>query len=107
MDIKRYLRPSFLKYQDVVDGPRTERIAAVQEGTFDCLDLKFESGDMLSLNQTNLRTLVRAYGMDPEKWIGKLIELYAGQTTFDNEPKQSVLIKPISPPNPSDEDIPF
>jgi hypothetical protein len=113
MDVSRYLKPAFIRYQDVVGAPRTERIVAVQDGNFDCLDLKFESGDSLSLNQTNLKTLVLAYGKDTDNWIDKDLELYGGETQFNGEVKQSVLIKPISPsksldvkPSP-DDDIPF
>jgi len=55
--------------------------------------------------------LVRAYGWDSDKWIGKVVELYAGETTFEKQAQQSVLVKPISPPGPGNaldqDDIPY
>jgi hypothetical protein len=111
MDMRDYVGPSYIKYPDVVDAPRQERIVAIQEGSFDCKDLKFASGDLLSLNKTNARTLVRAYGWESNNWIGKTVELYGGETTFEKQAQHSVLIKPISPPKPLDtppsDDIPF
>ena len=98
MDMSDYIGPSFIKYQDVVHASRTERIVAVQQGKFDRLDLKFASGDLLSLNRTNARILARAYGMDTDNWIGKLVELYAGETSYEHQTQQSVLVRPISPP---------
>lgn len=110
MDMRDYVGPSYIKYPDVVDAPRQERIVAIQEGSFG-LELVFGSGDLLSLNKTNARTLARAYGWESDNWIGKTVELYAGETTFEKQTQQSVLIKPISLPKPLDtppnDDIPF
>ena len=36
MDMRDYVGPSYIKYPDVVDAPRQERIVAIQEGSFDC-----------------------------------------------------------------------
>ena len=66
MDMRDYVGPSYIKVPDVVDAPRREKIAALQDGSFG-KELKFESGDLLSLNKTNARTLVRAYGWESDK----------------------------------------
>ena len=92
MDMRDYVGPSYIKYPDVVDAPRQERIVAIQEGSFGCKDLKFASGDLLSLNKTNARTLVRAHGWESNNWIdleyGRNGERYRflkwGQGSFDN-----------------------
>ena len=40
----------------------------MRKGDFDRPVLAFESGALLTVNQTNTRTLVRAYGKDPSKY---------------------------------------
>ena len=110
MDMRDYVGPSYIKYAHIVDAPRKEEIVAIREGSFG-LELVFASGDLLSLNKTNARTLARAYGWESDNWIGKTVELYAGETTFEKQTQQSVLIKPISPSKPANsppnDDIPF
>ena len=64
MDMSKYAGQSFIKIDDVRDGPIEEQIAAFGMGKFDRPVLTFESGDMMSLNQTNVRTLICAYGKD-------------------------------------------
>ena len=54
--------------------------------------------DKFSINKTNVRTLIKAYGEDGREWLGLTIELYAGETTYQNQPKDSVLVRPISRP---------
>ena len=98
MDMSKYAGQSFIKIDDVRDGPIEEQIAAFGMGKFDRPVLTFESGDMMSLNQTNVRTLIRAYGKDGRSWIGHTIELFEGEVEFEGKPQESVLIKPISEP---------
>lgn len=105
MDMSQYIGASFVKFQDVAHGPRTEKIAAIRQGGYDRPVAQFESGDSLSLNSTNVKTLIRHYGKDGRDWIGMTIELYAGQTEYRNEKKDSVLVRPISPPKPFDERV--
>ena len=104
MDMRQYAGSCFLKFEDVQDAPRVEKIQDVIPGKYDKPDLKFESGDCLSLNATNCKTLCRAYGDDSRDWIGCKIELYAGKTDFQGEKKDSVLVRPLSPQkNPASE----
>src|SRR4051794_21868965 len=91
-----YAGSSYIKFDDVVGAPRREKIADVRKGDFGRPVLALESGALLTVNQTNARTLVRAYGKDPSKYIGMIVELFAGQTKYENEIKDSVLIRPIS-----------
>jgi hypothetical protein len=58
----------------------------------------FKSGDILSLNATNVKILQKAYGVDSDLWIGKKVELYAGEVEYQKKMQPSVLIRPISPP---------
>ena len=112
-DMTEYAGPFYIKYDNAVVAPSRETIADVLKGDFDRPVLVFESGALLTLNKTNTRTLIRAYGKDPGKYIGLIVEVFAGETKYDNKTKNSVLIRPISEaPSavhgpPPDDDIPF
>jgi hypothetical protein len=101
MDIAKFAGRKFVKVADVGNGPLRARIAAVNEGKFEKPDVVFETGDTLSLNTTNARILMRAYGPDSDDWIGKEIELTLGTIEFQNRPQEAVIVKPI------DDAIPF
>ena len=121
MDMRKYSGSSFIKVADVEDGPIQMQIAIVREGKYGKPELVGESGDIFSINATNNRTLVGAYGDDSDGWIGKEVELFLGEIEYQGEPQPAVLIRPITPtkkpkeqaeerrqksPDPSDE-IPF
>ena len=97
MDMREYIGATFIKVADVRDGPLRMQIAAIREGKFDKPDMMFESGEVLSLNATNTRILMRAYGQESADWIGKEIELAPGQTPFQGQLRDSVGVRPISP----------
>jgi hypothetical protein len=98
MDMRKYSGPTFLKVDDVRDGPLQLQITVIKEGKYDKPDIVFESGEMLSLNATNTKTLVRVYGPNSEDWIGKEIELALGKVKYQGELQEAVIVKPISPP---------
>ena len=60
MDMRKYAGESFIRVDNVRNGSLQERIALVKEGKFERPDLIFESGDILSLNTANARTLIKA-----------------------------------------------
>jgi hypothetical protein len=97
MDMRKYYGESFIRVIDVADGPLDETIAVIRQGKYDKPDLIFESGDILSLNATNFKALIRAYGSNSDDWIGKEIKLKKGQTEYQGEPQDSVVIEPVSP----------
>jgi hypothetical protein len=98
MDMSQYAGSSFLKPEHLTAGPRTETITDVQEGGFGRPELTFESGDKLSVNVTNTRVLLRAFGANDADWLGKMIEISAGETTFKDQIVPTIIVKPISPP---------
>lgn len=100
MDMSKYSGESFIKFEDVANSTRTEEILEVREGNYGRPVLEFASGDSFSLNTTNNRTLCKFYGEDSRDWIGSTIELYAGQTDFKGEKRDSVLVRPITPAKP-------
>jgi hypothetical protein len=98
MDTRKYAGPTFIGLGDVNGGALREQIAVVNLGKYDKLNVVFESGDILSLNATNVKILQKAYGVDSDLWIGKEGELYAGEVEYQKKMQPSVLIRPISPP---------
>jgi hypothetical protein len=114
MDMRKYAASRFIGVEDLRDGPRQETIVSIEPGKFDRPVATFESGDKLTLNKTNVNALIKAYGNDGSDWIGKTIELHIGPTKFNDEERDSVLVRPITPPAPKpgknddmDDDIPF
>ena len=98
MDMTKYSSGEhFVKVEDVRDGSIQSGIAVVKDGKYDKPNIILETGDALSLNTTNLRTLVRAYGSESDYWIGKQIELVLGEIEYQGAPREAVLVKPISP----------
>jgi len=97
MDMRKFSGEHFIKVDDVRDGPLQKQIAVIREGKYGKADLIFEDGDILSLNSTNNKTLVRAYGRSSDDWIGKIIKLYLGQIEYQGSDHEAVLVEPISP----------
>jgi hypothetical protein len=94
MDMRQYAGTNYVNLDDLTDGPHREIIVDIQIGDYGRPDLYFESGDRLSLNVTNNRTLVRAFGSESNGWIGKAVELYIGDTMYKGEKQKSVLVRP-------------
>jgi hypothetical protein len=125
MDMRKYSGAAFLKVGDIkVSGPRRVVIVGVTEGKYDKPDLELDDGTKLSINATNNRTLMSAYGWESEGWLDKEIELSVGKAEYQGELQDSIVVKPISlpierkppPPQPKgengkrgdmDDEIPF
>jgi hypothetical protein len=100
MDISDQISSGFIKVPDLAAGPRRAAIASVRPGRFERPDVEFQDGSMLSLNATNMRAMATVWGTETDAWIGKEIELYVGKTVFQGQERDSVMVKPISPPIP-------
>jgi hypothetical protein len=98
MDMRKYSGGQFIKADDVREGPLQMRIAAIKEGNFERPDMVSETGESMSLNASNTKILVKAYGPNSDDWIGKEIELSLGQVPFQGKLTDSVIVKPLSPP---------
>ena len=113
LNARDYVSGSFIRADDVRDAPRREIIQNVTLGQYEKLNLQFMSGDQLSLNATNTRALMRAYGDDAEAWAGNTVELYLGSVEFRGTTTDSVLVKPITAKSlartddNADSDVPF
>ena len=101
MDMSKYSGTVFIKIDDVREKPLQLRIAGVLVGKYDKPDLVFETGERFSVNATNNRVLVRAFGADSEDWIDRTVELYEGTGEFNGEIKPMVCVRPITQPEHS------
>jgi hypothetical protein len=54
----------------------------------------------LVINKTNAKKLADAYGKQPSKWIGQVVQLYAEDTTFGKGIRVRPLRKPATPAEP-------
>jgi hypothetical protein len=97
MDMRKFSGESFIKIADVRGGPLQMLIAAVKEGQYGKPNLVFETGEVLGLNATNNKTLIRAYGPNSEDWIGKEVELFLGEVEYQKKMQETVIVRPISP----------
>lgn len=97
MDMTKYSGPHYIKVDDVRDEPIEDRIAGIKEGKYGKPDLFLESGDVLSLNSTNNKTLMKAYGKNSDQWIAKTIRLFLGEIEYQGAPHEAVIVEPISP----------
>jgi hypothetical protein len=107
MDMTKYSGVHFIKLNDVLHTPIRQTIVGVEvDERFGKPVLTFESGEKFSVNSTNNRILLRACGKHSSDWIGKEIELYAGEVEFQNKMQPAVIVRPISPAEMNDS-IPF
>jgi len=97
MDMRKYVTGTFISLDDLRDGSRHEKIVDVVEGKFDRPNVKFASGDMVSVNATNGRALMRAFGPQTGAWIGREVELYIGQLEYQGAVQDGVRIRPVAP----------
>jgi hypothetical protein len=100
MDMSKYSGGSaFLKVADIkANEPIRVVISDVKLGEFGKPDLLFTDSTKLSVNATNNKILCQAYGTESDQWIGKEIDLVVGMVDFKNQPTETVLVRPISPP---------
>ena len=97
MDMSRYASSSFIKVDDLADGPERKVIADIGEGRFEKPVATFDDGSKLSLNGTNVSTLIRAFGKNDQDWIGQRIELYAGTLRYNGNDNPAVLVRALNP----------
>ena len=112
VSMRKYAGSPFIRLEDVKGRPIQATIVEISEGGYGKPVLLLDTGQQLSINATNCRTLIANFGEHDTDWIGKPIELFAGFTEFKGAQKESVLVKPLSPNKPlalvkSDYEIPF
>jgi hypothetical protein len=92
----------WLKLEDFHNKPpRQERIGLVREdttGKFGArLVLTLEpSGQMLSLNKASVGNLLRDFGERDDDWLGKLVEVYAGEVDGPHGTTDALLVRGVT-----------
>lgn len=80
--------------------PMRERIGLVkvEDGKYgERIVLVFEpSGQMLSLNQTSAGNLLRDFGETDDDWVGKVVEVYAGEVETKSGRTDAILVRGIT-----------
>ena len=119
MDLTKYASNKLSRPKTLESGPQRKTITVVEEGKFEKPVVTFEDGTRLSLNETNVSTLIAAFGRTDENWIGQKIELYAGTLRYNGSDNAAVLVraltspaaertpKPQPPRDTMDDEIPF
>lgn len=111
----------YIKLDELLNKPPLrEQIAfvKVEDGKFgERVVLVFESGRELSLNKTSVGNLMRDFGEEDDGWVGKLVEVYAGEVETKSGTMDAVLARAASPAGDAkpakaggasfDDDIPF
>lgn len=98
VDLTGYAGKHFVKVADVRDGPIEGKIADITEGDFGKLNLTLDTGDCLSLNTTNTKRLMRAFGTDSDSAIGQAVRLFLGEIEYQGRPQEAVLLEPSETP---------
>jgi hypothetical protein len=96
-DMSRYASASFIKADDLTGGPEQKVITEIGEGRYEKPVATFDDGSKLSLNGTNVSTLIRAFGKNDEDWVGQKIELYAGTLRYNGVDNAAVLVRALNP----------
>jgi hypothetical protein len=100
MDMRKF-GSGFLKPEDVRDAPFQGRVLNIYTSEkYKRPVLVFDTGEEFSLNETNRKALVRAWGFESDIWIGLEVELslgfYKDWETDPPEEKETVAVRPIS-----------
>ena len=103
MIVSRLFRPKYLGGQDVVDEFMNMTIRGLEIKEFDTGEkpvLYFEGEERgLVLNRTNANAIMKEYGPDSDKWIGKRLVLFTMPVEFNGTTTNAIRVKiPKAPP---------
>ena len=114
MDLTQYAATRYIRVEDLSGGPQRKIIANVDLGQWDRPVLTFTDRSRLSLNGTNVNTLINVFGStESEDLVDREVELYAGPVRVQGADKIIVLVRASHPPPTKsvkedlDDEIPF
>jgi hypothetical protein len=92
-DPTKYTQSRWIKGADLTPGqPITGTIKAAYEFTFEqsgdtkpALDF-YDLDQSMTLNKTQVGTMIELFGNDPNQWIGKAVQLMAVPSSFQGKP---------------------
>ena len=98
----------YFKAEDIKGG-RALRVEGVEKVNTEFgwkYQLSFhETKKKLTLNKTSLRVLIKLYGNDTDKWIGKAVDLTSAKVQTKDGLKNAVFVEELTnPPNELDEE---
>jgi hypothetical protein len=96
MQMSKYASKSFIKPEDLVDGPQRKTILSVEEGKFEKPVLTFHDGTRLSLNGTNVSKLIGELGGESDDWIGHEVELRVATLRYNGQDNPAVLVRVLN-----------
>ena len=97
MDMLKFSGEDYIRVENVRKGPVRAKILHVKEGPFERPELVLDNDQMFTVNLTNNRILVEAFGPHSEDWCGRTIKLVLGQVTYKGVPMDSVVVEPVKP----------
>jgi hypothetical protein len=100
MDMTKFVGEDYVRADTVRNKPLVVRILNVKMGQFDRPELIFNNEQIMTVNATNTRILVKAFGADSDGWIGKQIKLKLGKVTYQGNEIESVMVEPIDEEKP-------
>ena len=104
MDMRQFA-PKYINADSVRDEPIVTRILVVldEPDRFGRPVLELENGSQFSVNETNRKILVKAWGYESDNWRGQEIELSLGTyKDWQSDPpvdKETVKVRATSPVN--------
>jgi hypothetical protein len=106
--LSEYAGENFLKPEDFENGAEIKTIKSVTEGKYHKPDVAFSDHTKLSLNQTNVKALLKIFGdeIEGDALVGKRIELFKGRIKYDGREQDAVRVRavgsgPVPPPKPA------
>ena len=88
VDARKYFGVTFTTLADLADGPQQQAIVGVAEGQYGKLVLSFADNSAVSLNATNSRASMKAYGSETDDWLGHVVELGVGTLESQGKPQR-------------------
>jgi hypothetical protein len=103
INLKKYgPTKKWLNFEDLHDKPPIrEHIGLVKVDTSGKFGERIvltlvPSGQMLSLNKTSVGNLLRDFGESDDDWLGKPVEVYAGEVQTNNGPTDAILVRGVT-----------
>jgi hypothetical protein len=108
MDLTKYAGSKFIKVEDLDKGPQRKTIEAIETGKFDRPVAVFSDQKRMSLNATNVNTLINIFGStESDNLIGEEVELFVGEVKLKDGITKSVLLRLPEEKPELDDAIPF
>jgi hypothetical protein len=108
VDLSKYAGSKFIKVDDLAKGPQRKTLEAIELGKFDRPVAVFSDQKRMSLNATNVNTLINIFGStESDDLLGQEVELFVGEVKLKDGLTKSVLLRLPEEKPEFDDEIPF